>query len=121
MLGVMSRRVIRIPIALVAVAFLLVLAAGATSAADPQAPPPGPPFPEPVTDQAVYDFAGILSPQAIAQAEATIDAIEERTAAEVVVYTQDSGTYPSTEETEAKARALIDQWGVGRKGFNDSL
>ena len=71
------------------------------------APPPGPPFPPPETSRAVYDYAGILSPDAIAKAEATIDAIEARTAAEVVVYTQDSGTYPTTEETEAKARALI--------------
>ena len=85
------------------------------------APPPGPPFPPPETDRAVYDYAGILSPDAIAKAEATIDAIEARTAAEVVVYTQDSGTYPTTEETEAKARALIDQWGVGRAGFNDGM
>src|SRR4051812_20257500 len=121
MLDVMRRRVRRFPFALVAVVFVLALAAGGATAAGPGAPPPGPPFPEPVTDQAVYDYAGILSPQAIAKAEATIDAIEERTAAEVVVYTQDSGTHPSTEETEAKARALIDQWGVGRKGFNDSL
>ncbi len=85
------------------------------------APPPGPPFPEPETDRAVYDYAGILSPDAIVKAETTIDAIEARTAAEVVVYTQDSGTYPTTDETEAKARALIDQWGIGRRGFNDAL
>ena len=83
--------------------------------------PPGPPFPEPQTDRAVYDFAGILSPDAIVRAEATIDDIESRTGAEVVVYTQDSGGFPTTEETEAKARALMDQWGVGRKGFDDGL
>ena len=39
-------------------------------------PPPGPPFPEPETDRAVYDYAGLLSPATIADAEATIDAIE---------------------------------------------
>ena len=55
-------------------------------------------------------------------AESTIDAIEARTGAEVVVYTQDSGEYGlTTEETEAKARALIDQWGIGRKGFDDGM
>ena len=27
----------------------------------------------------------------------------------------------TTEETEARARALIDQWGVGRRGFDDGL
>jgi uncharacterized membrane protein YgcG len=92
--------------------------AGAASAASP---PAGPPFPPPETDRAVYDFAGILSPAAVADAERTIDAIETRTGAEVVVYTQDSGEFPTTEETAAKARALMDQWGVGRKGFNDGL
>ena len=84
-------------------------------------PPPGPPFPEPEVDRAVYDHAGILSGDAIVKAEAIIDAIEARTGAEVVVYTQDSGEYPTTEETEAKARALMDQWGIGRAGFNDGL
>ena len=38
----------------------------------------GPPFPEPVDGQAVYDNAGILSEATVAGAEATIDAIEER-------------------------------------------
>ena len=84
-------------------------------------PPPGPPFPDPEIDRAVYDYAGILSPAAVVDAEAAIDRIEARTGAEVVVYTQNSGTSPSTEETEAKARALMDQWGVGRVGFNDGL
>ena len=85
-------------------------------------PPPGPPFPPPVDGQAVYDFAGVLSPEAIADAEATIDAIEERTGAEVVIYTQDARTYDlTTEGTEGKARALIDQWGIGRAGFNDGM
>ena len=38
----------------------LALAAGVVSAADPTPPPPGPPFPEPIENQAVYDYAGIL-------------------------------------------------------------
>jgi uncharacterized membrane protein YgcG len=99
-------------------ALLVLLLATVASAASP---PPGPPFPDPVEGQAVYDHAGILTAATIAKAEATIDAIEERTGAEVVVYTQDSGDYPTTEQTEAKARALMDQWGVGRAGFNDGL
>lgn len=82
---------------------------------------PGPPFPTPETDRAVYDFAGILSPQAIVKAESTIDAIEARTGAEVVVYTQSVDYGVTTEETETRARALIDQWGIGRKGFDDGL
>jgi uncharacterized membrane protein YgcG len=82
---------------------------------------PGPPFPEPEVDRAVYDFAEILSPEAIVRAEATIDAIEARTGAEVVVYTQPVDYGVTTEETEMRARALIDQWGVGRAGFDDGL
>jgi uncharacterized membrane protein YgcG len=97
-------------------------AAGTASAASPSAPPPGPPFPQPTAGRAVYDFAGILSAGAIANAEATIHAIEARTAAGVVVYTQDSGSYDlTTDGTRAKAAALIDQWGVGRAGFDDGL
>jgi uncharacterized membrane protein YgcG len=82
---------------------------------------PGPPFPEPEIDRAVYDFAGIFSPEVIVNAESTIDAIEARTAAEVVVYSQLVDYGVSTEQTEYRARALIDQWGVGRKGFDDGM
>jgi uncharacterized membrane protein YgcG len=114
--------------------FLVLAMASVASAASPAAatpspsetpvpspPPPGPPFPEPQTDRAVYDFAGILSADEIVSAEATIDDIETRTGAEVVVYTQDSGGFPTTDETADKARALMDQWGIGRKGFDDGL
>lgn len=104
----MSRR--HTPVALLAaVAWLFSVALGVVAAADPSAPPPGPPYPAPIAGQAVYDYAGILSNEVIAQAEATIDAIETRTGAEIAIYAQDSGTYPTIEETEAKARALIDQ------------
>ena len=81
----------------------------------------GPPFPDPVDGQAVYDNAGILSAAAIAEAEAAIDVIEERTGAEIVVYTQSVDYGITTSETEAHAIALIDQWGVGRAGFDDGL
>ena len=84
------------------------------------APPPGPPFPDPEMDRAVYDFAGVFEPETIASVEEMIDRIEERTKAEVVVYTQ-VVDFPTTEETERHARALIDQWGVGRAGFDDGL
>jgi uncharacterized membrane protein YgcG len=81
----------------------------------------GPPFPDPVTDQAVYDTAGVLDPATIARVEAQIDQVEAETGAEVVVYTQlvDSGVgYVQAEE---HAIALMDQWGVGRAGVDDGL
>ncbi len=67
---------------------------------------PGPPFPDPEIDRAVYDFAGIFSNDAIVRAEATIDAIEARTAAEVVVYTQlvDYGVVDGGDRSRGRAR-----------------
>lgn len=83
---------------------------------------PGPPFPQPEDRRAVYDFAGIFSAATIARTETTIDAIEARTGAEVVVYTQETGYYGIDKaETERRARALMDQWGIGRAGFDDGL
>jgi uncharacterized membrane protein YgcG len=88
----------------------------------PLGPPPGPPYPEPEIDRAVYDYGGIFSSETIIAAESTIDAIEARTGAEVVVYTQNTGEYDiTTGETELRARALIDQWGIGRAGFDDGM
>jgi uncharacterized membrane protein YgcG len=83
--------------------------------------PPGPPFPPPIDGQAVYDNAGIFRPDTIATAERTIDAIEERVSAEVVVYSQVVPYGITTEEADAHAQALMDQWGVGRAGFDDGL
>ncbi len=82
--------------------------------------PPGPPFPDPVVGQAVYDMAGLFTEAAVADAEATIDRIEERSGAEVAVYTQVKPG-ATTESTESDARALIDEWGVGRAGFDDGV
>jgi uncharacterized membrane protein YgcG len=81
----------------------------------------GPPFPDPADGVRVYDHAGILQPDTIAAAEKTIDAIEARTGAQVVLYTQVVEGGRSTEEANTDARALLDQWGVGRKGFDDGL
>jgi uncharacterized membrane protein YgcG len=81
----------------------------------------GPPFPDPEVDRAVYDTAGVFSPETIAQAEATIDAIEARTGAEVVVYSQVVDYGVTEEQADSDAQALMDQWGVGRKGFDDGL
>ena len=103
---------------LAAAAFASLTVAGFAFAADP--PPPGPPFPAPEVDRAVYDYAGILSPETIEKAESIIDAVEARTAAEIVVYTQNAGYYEiTTDETTGRAAALMDQWGVGRAGFDD--
>ena len=80
----------------------------------------GPPFPDPVGDQAVYDTAGILSPETEAELESIIDGVENGVGAELVVYTQvDPGI--SEDENLDNAKALIDQWGIGRSGFDDGL
>ncbi|HVQ21845.1 MAG TPA: TPM domain-containing protein, partial [Candidatus Saccharimonadia bacterium] len=96
----------------VAIGWLLV-AAGAALAA-------GPPFPAPVPGVVLYDEAGIFSDATKAEATQVIEAIEARTGAEVVVYTQ---TKPGADADIAAAdgQALGDQWGVGRDGFDDGL
>ena len=81
----------------------------------------GPPYPSPVAGQNVYDTAGVLSDATKQSADALIDTIEQRSAAQVVVYTQVKPESDTQEAAEADARALIDQWGIGRKGFDDSL
>src|SRR5450759_3032171 len=97
---------------------LLLTSAGVSAAA---APPAGPPYPEAVIGQRVYDYAGIFSSGAIADAEKTIKAIEIRTGAEVTVYTQVKGESDTVDKANADALALMNQWGVGRKGFDDGL
>src|SRR4029079_9235406 len=70
---------------------------------------PGPPFPDPVDGQAVYDTAGLFSQKTRDQQERIIDAIESQSKAEVVVYTQALGRDDiTTEEAESHARALMD-------------
>jgi uncharacterized membrane protein YgcG len=102
-----------------AAAWLILLASAGSSVA--AAPPAGPPYPAAVTGQRVYDYAGIFSTAAVAQAEQTIRAIEDRTGAQVAVYTQVKPESDTTDAANADARALMDQWGVGRKGFDDGL
>jgi uncharacterized membrane protein YgcG len=80
----------------------------------------GPPYPSPAEDTAVYDEANLLSPSVQAAIEERIDAIETRSGAEIVVYTEPN-TDISDEENFANARSLMDQWGVGRAGFDDGL
>jgi uncharacterized membrane protein YgcG len=95
----------------------LVAAAGRSSAALGA----GPPFPPPNPGQAVYDTAGVFRDATVQQVEQTIDAIEARTGAEVVVYTQLVPDFTTDDDARQQAAALIDQWGVGRRGFDDGL
>ena len=81
----------------------------------------GPPYPEPVTGQRVYDTAGVLSDATKAEAQRIIEGIEARTGAQVVVYTQLKPESDTPELAEQDALALMNQWGVGRKGFDDGL
>lgn len=77
-------------------------------------------FPDPVNGQRVYDPAGALEPAVEQALESQIDAIEERSGAQVAIYVQVDET--ATEESNVEAaRALLDQWGVGRRGFDDGL
>ena len=80
----------------------------------------GPPYPGPVDGRRVYDTAGALSAETVQRAEQIIRALETRTGAQIAVYTQVKPGVDS-DTTESDARALMDQWGVGRKGFDDGL
>ena len=77
-------------------------------------------FPDPVNDQAVYDPADALDPQTEAMLESQIDAIEARSGAEVVIYTRVAQTI-NNDTNLADARRLMDQWGIGREGFDDGF
>jgi uncharacterized membrane protein YgcG len=77
-------------------------------------------FPDPVADRAVYDPAGALSPGIEEVLEAQVDEIENRSEAEVVVFVRIDPA-ASEESNLADAQALIDQWGVGRAGFDDGF
>jgi uncharacterized protein len=104
----------------VAAAFAAFVLIAATPPGGDPAPPAGPPYPPPVTGQRVYDFADALEPRTEEQAQQTAEAIERRTGAQIVVYTQVKPD-ATTESTERDAVALIDQWGIGRRGFDDGL
>jgi uncharacterized membrane protein YgcG len=95
--------------------------ASLVSAANVSTPPAGLPYPQPVNGQKVYDYAGIFSSDAIASAQATIQGIEDRTGAEVAVYTQVKPESDDLDKANADALALMNQWGVGRAGFDDGL
>jgi uncharacterized membrane protein YgcG len=95
-----------------------VLASAGTTLA---APPAGPPYPDQVVGQRVYDYAGIFTADTKAQAQAIILSIEARTGAQIAVYTQVKPGSDTLDKANADALALMNQWGVGRKGFDDGL
>lgn len=80
----------------------------------------GPPFPDPIADVSVYDPADAISAGTETALESRIDAIERRSGAEIAIYVQ---VKPGISEDENldDARALMDQWGIGRSGFDDGL
>jgi uncharacterized membrane protein YgcG len=85
------------------------------------APPAGPPYPDAVTGQRVYDYAGIFSVAERSTAESMIHTIEVRTGAQIAVYTQVKPQSDNLDKANADALALMNQWGVGRKAFDDGL
>ena len=77
-------------------------------------------FPDPVKGQRVYDPAGAFDPAVEQALESQVDAIEARSGAQIAIYVQVDGSATEDSNKEA-ARALLDEWGVGRKGFDDGL
>jgi uncharacterized membrane protein YgcG len=86
----------------------------------PSIPQAGPPYPEPISGEVVYDFAGVFGPSTEATASQLIFSVEELTGVEIVVYTQQKSGATS-ESTERDAADLLDQWGVGQAGADDGL
>jgi uncharacterized membrane protein YgcG len=84
-------------------------------------PPAGPPYPEPIAGLRVYDYASVLRRDTEVAVSEMIEDIEERTGAQIVVYTQVKPESDSLADAERDAAALMDQWGVGRRGFDDGL
>ena len=102
-----------------AAAWLVLMVGGLAFAS--AAPAAGPPYPPAVDGQRVYDNAGIFSTPAIAQAEATIRSIEATSGAQIAIYTQVKPESDTLDLADADALALMNQWGVGRKGIDDGL
>ena len=77
-------------------------------------------FRNPVEGQAVYDPTDALEPDIEQALERQIDEIEARSGAELAIYVQVDPLATEDSNREA-AKALMDQWGVGRAGFDDGL
>ena len=109
----MTRRLVRAAVGAAAALGALALVNVAIAA--------GPPYPDPIPGKHVYDTADALTDADVGAAEQQIQAIEARTGAQIVVYTQVKPESDTPEAAEADAAALGTQWGVGRKGFDDGL
>ncbi len=93
-----------------AVAFLLWSASFAVhgvSAAE--ATEAGPPFPDPVNGQTIYDTAGRLSAGTIRTSTLIADRISEVTGGAVAIYTQTVDD-PAPDATAERAGALLEAW-----------
>jgi uncharacterized membrane protein YgcG len=77
-------------------------------------------FEPPTLNAAVYDPAGALTPEVEGALEARIDAIETASGAELVVFVR-VDPYITDESNLADARRLMDEWGIGRRGFDDGF
>jgi hypothetical protein len=77
-------------------------------------------FPAPKLDRSVYDPANALSPETESELEARIDAIENRSGAEMVIYVRVAPDV-TDDSNLADARGLMDEWGIGRQGFDDGF
>jgi uncharacterized membrane protein YgcG len=77
-------------------------------------------FPAPLTGVRVYDPAGAISADAEAQLESRIHAIEDRSGAQIAVYVRIAPDVDG-DSNLADARRLMDEWGVGRRGFDDGF
>ncbi len=115
----LDRRIRRVAVGLTGALLGVWLAVAGVAAA--ATPPAGPPYPDAVTGERVYDYAGIFSSETIAEARSIISGIEIRTGAQVAVYTQVKPASDDLDKANADALALMNQWGVGRKGFDDGL
>jgi uncharacterized membrane protein YgcG len=77
-------------------------------------------FPAPVNGVRVYDPAEAISADAEAQLESRIHAIEDRSGAQMAIYVRIAPDVTG-DSNLADARRLMDEWGVGRRGFDDGF
>jgi uncharacterized membrane protein YgcG len=77
-------------------------------------------FPAPIDGVRVYDPAGALSADAEAALEARIAEIEADSGAQLAIYVRVAPDV-TDDSNLADARRLMDEWGVGRRGFDDGF